>query len=123
MAALCGYYNIPLVEVLIGQPAPPTPPSPPEQAAAATSDVPTSQQTRALRRLTASVASRRTRSGTDTPADRALRLRHGDYQVLALALDTPARLHQLAAQADPRPSPAPVLPVPGTPEPAGPGVT
>jgi len=66
------------------------------------------QQTRALRRLTSSVASRRTRPGTDPPADGAPRLRHGDYEVLALALNTtPARLQQLAAKAElhpPRPS-------------------
>jgi len=124
MAALCGYYNIPLVEVLTGHPAPPNSPPPPEQPAAPVSDVAAAQQTRALRRLTSSIASRRTRPGTDAPAHGAPRLRHGDYEVLALALNTtPARLQQLAAKAKPRPSGAPVPPVLSTPELAGPSVT
>ena len=110
MAALCGYYNVPLVEILTGHPAPPPPQA--DQPAAAATDVAAAQQTRALRRLTASVASRRT--GTDAPVDGAPRLRHGDYEVLALALNTtPARLQQLAAQAKPRPCGTPVPPVPG----------
>jgi len=68
MAALCGYYNVPLVEILTGQPAPPTPPSPPAQAAAAANGVAAAQQTRALRRLAASVASRRTGWAPRRPA-------------------------------------------------------
>ncbi len=55
MAALCGYYNVPLVEVLTGHPAPPPPPHRANQPAAAASDVAAAQQTRALGRLTASV--------------------------------------------------------------------
>ncbi len=102
MAALCGYYNAPLVEILTGQPAPPTPPPLPHQAAAAANDVAATQQSRALRRFAASVARRHTRPGTQAAGDGVLRLRGGDYQVLALALDTtPVRLQQLAAQAEP----------------------
>ncbi len=81
------------------------PPPRPGQAAVVASDVPASQQTRALRRLVASVASRRTCPGPDAPADGALRLRHGDYEVLALALDTTRRD---CSSWQPKPAPAPV---------------
>ena len=85
MAALCGYYNAPLVEILTGQPAPPTPPPLPHQAAAAANDVAATQQSRALLRATVSFGCA---AGTTKSSPWPW---------------THPRLQQLAAEAEPRP--------------------
>ena len=98
LEVLCGYYGVPLAEVLTGYPAPAAQHSAMDTPAAA-ADAGTAQEARALRRLAASVAARRTGPTRHTVTTGLPRLRHGDLEVLAVVLDTsPARLRRLAAQ-------------------------
>ncbi len=95
---LCGYYGVPLGEVLTGHPVPVASQRASDTAGVA-DDAGTAQEARALRRLAASVASRRTGPTRHTVATGLPRLRHGDLEVLAVVLDTSAaRLRRLAAQ-------------------------
>jgi len=93
---LCSYYGVPLVDVLAGHPAP----TGHRRAVimAAVDEAATAQETRALRRLAASVTCRRTGPTPHSVATGLPRLRHGDLEVLAVVLDTSAaRLRRLAA--------------------------
>lgn len=94
LALLCSFYGVPLVDVLAGRPAP----TGHLRAVRATVDeVATAQETRALRRLAASVTCRRTGPTRQAVATGLPRLRHGDLEVLAVVLDTSAaRLRRLA---------------------------
>ncbi len=94
MAALCGYYGAPLAEVLTGTPA-----SPGHRDAPAAEEAATAPEIRALRRFAASVTRRRTSAALQAAATGVPRLRDGDFEVLAVVLDTsPARLRRLAAE-------------------------
>jgi len=94
LAVLCGHYGVPLVEVLTGRPAPPGCRSAPATAAAGTA-----QEIRALRQFAASLTHRRTGPSLQAAVTGMPRLRYGNFEVLAVVLDTsPARLRQLAAQ-------------------------
>ncbi len=94
LAALCGYYQVPLVEIVTGEPGRMPPPAPGrgpsdeidlEWLAARGGP-----EAGALRRFAASAAARRDcRDSTGRPL-RVLRIRTGDYEVLALALGTNA---------------------------------
>ncbi len=96
LALLCSYYGVPLVDVLAGHPAP-TGHRP--AVMAAVDEAATAQETRALRRLAASVTCRRTGPTRPAVATGLPRVRHGDLEVLAVVLDTsPARLRRLAAR-------------------------
>jgi len=95
---LCGYYGVPLVEVLTGHPGPAVHDGAPGRATAA-GDAGTAREMRALRRLTASVTHRRAGPARQSASTGMPRLRHGDLEVLAVVLDTSAaRLRRLAAQ-------------------------
>jgi len=97
---LCGYYGVPLVEVLTGQPGPAVHDGAPATAAAAAADdAGTAREMRALRRLAASVTHRRAGPARQSASTGMPRLRHGDLEVLAVVLDTSAaRLRRLAAR-------------------------
>jgi len=96
--ALCGYYGVPLGEVLTGHSAPAAQHSALHMPGAA-DEAGTAQEARALRRLAASVTSRRTGPTRPALATGLPRVRHGDLMVLAVVLDTSAaRLRRLAAR-------------------------
>jgi len=95
---LCGFYGVPLAEVLTGHPVPAAQHSPIDVPGAA-DEAGTAQESRALRRFAASVTARRTGPTRPAVATGLPRLRHGDLEVLAVVLDTSAaRLRRLAAQ-------------------------
>ncbi len=100
LAALCGYYRVPLVEIVTGKPA--RLPLPPAPACQPSDEIDLrwlaargGPEAAALRRFAAAVAARRDyRDSTGRPL-RVLRIRTGDYEVLALALGTsPAGLRR-----------------------------
>jgi len=85
LALLCSCYGVSLVDVLSGHPAPTG-----HRGAvmAAVDEAATAQETRALRRLAASVTCRRTGPTRQVVATGLPRLRHGDLDALAVVLDT-----------------------------------
>ena len=96
LALLCSYYGVPLVDVMAGHAAPT---GPRRAVIAAVDEAATAQETRALRRLAASVTARRTGPTRQAVATGLPRVRHGDLEVLAVVLDTSAaRLRRLAAR-------------------------
>jgi len=98
LASLCGYYGVPLVEVLTGHPPSAGHRGPPATAAAA-DEAATVPETRALRRFAASVTRRRTSPALQPPPTGVALLRDGDLEVLAVLLDTSAaRLQRLVTQ-------------------------
>jgi transcriptional regulator with XRE-family HTH domain len=115
---LCGYYGVPLVEVLTGHPGPAVHDGAPATAAAA-ADAGTAREMRALARLGASVTHRRAGPARQSASTGMPRLRHGDLEVLAVVLDTSAaRLRRLLPDtapgirdAAPEPPPRPGPPV------------
>ncbi len=95
LAALCGHYGVPLVEIVTGKqehlPSPRTPicgPSDPiDLEWLATQGGP---EAGALRRFGAFVAARRDGRDSNGQPVRVLRIRTGDFEVLALSLGTTA---------------------------------
>lgn len=95
LAALCGHYGVPLVQVVTGKQERLPSPRPPGPKMTGTIDLDWlatqgGPEAGALRRFGVFVAARRDSRDSNSPPRKVLRIRAGDYEVLALSLGTTA---------------------------------